>query len=192
MRRRKCWWYAMLWYRARSAAYWPQHGPLGTHQGGSAGGLRPLPMPARPCECCSSALCAFALTLFSCRFLVLLYLWRNATDRSLPVCASCFFFLKTLGADWLVASGHKMCGPTGIGFLWGRMSVLETMRPWQVRAPPSPRLPRPVSAVNYSWRHGRSSPLVKFIPCCPWMALRAKQGGISPCFARTVPRTLYR
>lgn len=41
--------------------------------------------------------------------------------------------LQTLGADWLVASGHKMCGPTGIGFLWGRMSLLETMRPWQVR-----------------------------------------------------------
>lgn len=39
---------------------------------------------------------------------------------------------QTLGVDWLVASGHKMCGPTGIGFLWGRMSVLETMRPWQV------------------------------------------------------------
>ncbi|CBJ27325.1 Cysteine desulfurase [Ectocarpus siliculosus] len=39
--------------------------------------------------------------------------------------------VQTLGVDWLVASGHKMCGPTGIGFLWGRMSVLETMRPWQ-------------------------------------------------------------
>lgn len=39
--------------------------------------------------------------------------------------------VKTLGADWLVASGHKMCGPTGIGFLWGRMDVLETMRPWK-------------------------------------------------------------
>ncbi|CAN0541611.1 unnamed protein product, partial [Ectocarpus sp. 8 AP-2014] len=43
---------------------------------------------------------------------------------------------QTLGVDWLVASGHKMCGPTGIGFLWGRMSVLETMRPWQVCALP--------------------------------------------------------
>lgn len=42
--------------------------------------------------------------------------------------------MQTLGADWLVASGHKMCGPTGIGFLWGRMSLLETMRPWQVRS----------------------------------------------------------
>lgn len=39
--------------------------------------------------------------------------------------------VQTLGADWLVASGHKMCGPTGIGFLWGRMDVLQTMPPWQ-------------------------------------------------------------
>ena len=28
--------------------------------------------------------------------------------------------VQQLGADWIVASGHKMCGPTGIGFLWGR------------------------------------------------------------------------
>jgi len=34
--------------------------------------------------------------------------------------------------DWLVASGHKMCGPTGIGFLWGKYDVLESMPPWQV------------------------------------------------------------
>ncbi len=28
--------------------------------------------------------------------------------------------VQALGADWVVATGHKMCGPTGIGFLWGR------------------------------------------------------------------------
>ena len=38
--------------------------------------------------------------------------------------------VQALGADWIVASGHKMCGPTGIGFLWGRMDVLETMSPF--------------------------------------------------------------
>ncbi|OUS43901.1 molybdenum cofactor sulfurase [Ostreococcus tauri] len=38
--------------------------------------------------------------------------------------------VQSLGADWIVGSGHKMCGPTGIGFLWGRLDVLETMPPW--------------------------------------------------------------
>ena len=37
--------------------------------------------------------------------------------------------VQALGVDWIVASGHKMCGPTGIGFLWGAMDVLETMLP---------------------------------------------------------------
>lgn len=38
--------------------------------------------------------------------------------------------VATLGADWIVASGHKMCGPTGIGFLWGRKEILDEMPPW--------------------------------------------------------------
>jgi len=38
--------------------------------------------------------------------------------------------VQQLGVDWIVASGHKMCGPTGIGFLWGTSDVLETMPPW--------------------------------------------------------------
>jgi len=38
---------------------------------------------------------------------------------------------QALGVDWLVASGHKMCGPTGIGFLWGKYEVLEASPPWQ-------------------------------------------------------------
>ena len=28
--------------------------------------------------------------------------------------------VTTLGADLIAASAHKLCGPTGIGFLWGR------------------------------------------------------------------------
>lgn len=31
--------------------------------------------------------------------------------------------VQTLGADFIVASSHKMCGPTGIGFLWGRCAA---------------------------------------------------------------------
>eukprot|EP00798_Chlamydomonas_sp_ICE-L_P018266 gene18266-24720_t len=38
--------------------------------------------------------------------------------------------VQTLGADWIVASSHKMCGPTGMGFLWGKYDVLESMKPW--------------------------------------------------------------
>eukprot|EP00775_Hariotina_reticulata_P013041 gene13041-13168_t len=38
--------------------------------------------------------------------------------------------VQALGVDWIVASGHKAMAPTGIGFLWGRMEVLEAMPPW--------------------------------------------------------------
>ncbi|MDR0958771.1 MAG: SufS family cysteine desulfurase [Propionibacteriaceae bacterium] len=35
-----------------------------------------------------------------------------------------------LGADLLAFTGHKMCGPTGIGVLWGRRDLLATMPPF--------------------------------------------------------------
>jgi cysteine desulfurase/selenocysteine lyase len=35
-----------------------------------------------------------------------------------------------LGADFLVGSSHKLCGPTGMGFLWGRETLLEAMPPF--------------------------------------------------------------
>tara|TARA_B100000959_G_scaffold194942_1_gene203955 strand:+ start:7376 stop:8698 length:1323 start_codon:yes stop_codon:yes gene_type:complete len=35
-----------------------------------------------------------------------------------------------LGCDFLVGSSHKLCGPTGIGFLWGREELLEAMPPF--------------------------------------------------------------
>lgn len=38
--------------------------------------------------------------------------------------------VQSLGADFLVFSAHKMCGPTGIGILWGRESLLEAMPPF--------------------------------------------------------------
>lgn len=37
--------------------------------------------------------------------------------------------VKTLGADFVYFSGHKMCGPTGIGVLWGKGDVLEKLQP---------------------------------------------------------------
>ena len=36
-----------------------------------------------------------------------------------------------IDCDFYALSGHKMYGPTGIGALWGRGSLLETMSPWQ-------------------------------------------------------------
>ncbi len=37
--------------------------------------------------------------------------------------------VKNLGIDFLAGSGHKLCGPTGIGFLWARENILEDMPP---------------------------------------------------------------
>ena len=39
--------------------------------------------------------------------------------------------VAALGCDFYAASGHKMCGPTGIGALWGRRELLEGMEPYQ-------------------------------------------------------------
>ncbi len=38
--------------------------------------------------------------------------------------------VQELGCDFLAFSGHKMCGPTGIGVLWGRRELLEAMPPF--------------------------------------------------------------
>ena len=38
--------------------------------------------------------------------------------------------VQELGCDFLVGSSHKLCGPTGIGFLWGREAILEAMPPF--------------------------------------------------------------
>ena len=38
--------------------------------------------------------------------------------------------IQALGCDFYAFSGHKMCGPTGIGGLWGRRELLEAMPPF--------------------------------------------------------------
>jgi cysteine desulfurase/selenocysteine lyase len=38
--------------------------------------------------------------------------------------------VQTLGADFVAFSSHKMCGPTGVGVLWGRRELLEEMQPF--------------------------------------------------------------
>lgn len=38
--------------------------------------------------------------------------------------------VQALGIDLLAFTGHKMCGPTGIGVLWGRYELLEQLPPF--------------------------------------------------------------
>lgn len=37
--------------------------------------------------------------------------------------------VQKLGVDFLYFSGHKMCGPTGTGVLWGKQELLENLEP---------------------------------------------------------------
>ena len=39
--------------------------------------------------------------------------------------------VQAIGCDFFAFSGHKICGPTGIGALYGRTEILETMPPYQ-------------------------------------------------------------
>jgi cysteine desulfurase/selenocysteine lyase len=38
--------------------------------------------------------------------------------------------VQAWGADFIAFSGHKMLGPSGVGVLWGRHSILESMQPF--------------------------------------------------------------
>jgi cysteine desulfurase / selenocysteine lyase len=40
--------------------------------------------------------------------------------------------VQALGCDFLACTGHKMCGPSGIGILWGRRELLERMSPFEL------------------------------------------------------------
>jgi cysteine desulfurase / selenocysteine lyase len=40
--------------------------------------------------------------------------------------------VQALGCDFLGFTGHKMCGPTGVGVLWGRRELLERMSPFEL------------------------------------------------------------
>ena len=43
----------------------------------------------------------------------------------------CQVDVQKIGCDFLVFSGHKICGPTGIGVLYGRREILDDLPPYQ-------------------------------------------------------------
>jgi len=79
-----------------------------THISNSLGTINPV------AELCQKARAVGALTLVD----------AAQSAGHLPV------NVQELGCDFLAFSGHKMCGPTGIGALYGRGEVLDSMPPW--------------------------------------------------------------
>ena len=65
-------------------------------------------------QLCTAAHAAGALAIVDgCQ-----YVPHNVTD------------VQAWGADFMAFSGHKMCGPSGVGVLWGREELLEAMPPF--------------------------------------------------------------
>ena len=79
-----------------------------THISNSLGTINPV------AELCAKARAVGALTLVDAA--------QSAGHMPLDV--------QELGCDFLAFSGHKMCGPTGIGVLYGRAELLDSMPPW--------------------------------------------------------------
>jgi cysteine desulfurase / selenocysteine lyase len=55
--------------------------------------------------------------------------------------------VQALGCDFLSFSSHKMCGPTGVGVLWGRGELLEAMSPFNLGG----EMIRSVSIEKTTW-----------------------------------------
>ncbi len=55
--------------------------------------------------------------------------------------------VQALGCDFLAISSHKMCGPSGIGALWGRRELLEEMSPFNLGG----EMIRSVSLERTTW-----------------------------------------
>jgi cysteine desulfurase/selenocysteine lyase len=79
-----------------------------THISNSLGTINPVS------ELCQKARAAGALTLVD----------AAQSAGHLPI------NVEELGCDFLAFSGHKMCGPTGIGGLYARAEILDSIPPW--------------------------------------------------------------
>jgi cysteine desulfurase/selenocysteine lyase len=55
--------------------------------------------------------------------------------------------VQALGCDFLALSSHKMCGPSGVGALWGRRELLENMSPFNLGG----EMIRSVSLEKTTW-----------------------------------------
>jgi cysteine desulfurase/selenocysteine lyase len=55
--------------------------------------------------------------------------------------------VQALGCDFLAFSSHKLCGPTGVGVLWGRAELLERMSPFNYGG----EMIRKVTVEETSW-----------------------------------------
>lgn len=55
--------------------------------------------------------------------------------------------VQALGCDFLAFSSHKLCGPSGVGALWGRRELLETMAPFNLGG----EMIRSVSLERTTW-----------------------------------------
>ena len=55
--------------------------------------------------------------------------------------------VQALGCDFAAVSAHKMCGPSGVGVLWGRAELLEAMEPFLLGG----HMIRSVGAERTTW-----------------------------------------
>jgi len=55
--------------------------------------------------------------------------------------------VQALDCDFLAFTGHKMCGPSGIGVLWGRQPILQAMSPFNLGG----EMIRSVSLERTTW-----------------------------------------